>query len=157
MSKISDFSWNSIQGVPFDVNSIIGKKVMLVNVASECGLTPQYKQLQELYDKYADSNFEILAFPCNDFAGQEPGTAEEISAFCETNYGVRFPIMEKIAIKGENTHPLYTWLCTKMQVEVDWNFQKFLIDEAGNVLESIPPQVLPNDPHILNWIENKES
>lgn len=153
MSNIKDFSWNTIQGVPFDVNSIFGKKVMLVNVASACGLTPQYKQLQELYDKYAVSNFEILAFPCNDFAGQEPGTAEEISSFCELNYGVTFPIMEKISIKGENPHPLYKWLCETAQVEVEWNFQKFLIDESGNVAESIPPQVLPNDEHILNWIE----
>lgn len=154
MKNINDFSWNTLTGRPFDINSISGKKVMLVNVASACGLTPQYKQLQELYKKYSSSNLEILAFPCNDFAGQEPGSSEEISSFCELNYGVTFPIMEKISIKGDNPHPLYKWLCETAQVEVEWNFQKFLIDENGNVVESIPPQVLPNDPHIIQWLEN---
>ena len=155
MKNINNFSWNTLIGKPFDTNSISGKKVMLVNVASACGLTPQYKQLQELYEKYSSSNLEILAFPCNDFAGQEPGSPEEISSFCELNYGVTFPIMEKISIKGDNPHPLYKWLCETAQVEVEWNFQKFLIDENGNVVESIPPQVLPNDPHIIQWLENK--
>lgn len=130
---------------------------MIVNTASECGLTPQYKQLQELYDTYGGQNFVIIGFPANNFAGQEPGSNESIASFCEANYGVTFPMMSKISVKGDDCHPLYTWLTSKAlngveDSEVQWNFQKYLIDEQGHLAKVIAPRTLPTDAEIVNWI-----
>ncbi len=150
---LHDFTVRSIDGTPLDLSTLKGKKVMVVNTASECGFTPQYQHLQELYDAYHEQ-LEIIGFPCNDFGAQEPGTNHEVAAFCQRNYGVTFPMMEKIAVKGEEAHPLYQWLTTATGVEVVWNFQKFLVDEAGQVVRSVSPDVLPIDESIINWINN---
>jgi glutathione peroxidase len=155
-----DFTVKTIDGEDFKLSSLRGKKVLVVNTASKCGLTPQYKLLQQLYETYADRSFVIVGFPANNFGAQEPGTNDEIKAFCEANYGVTFPMMEKISVKGEDMAPLYQWLTQKSQngredVEVKWNFQKFLIDENGNWVQSLPPATSPLAEEIVAWIENK--
>lgn len=148
-----DFSLNQLNGKPIDWNDYRGKKVLLVNVASQCGLTPQYTQLQELNEAFGGSDFTILGVPCNDFAGQEPGTAEEIATFCSTNYGVSFPLSEKVHTVGDEIHPIYSWLLKETGAEVTWNFQKFLINEEGKVTGFYSPQTEPSDEHILDWIK----
>jgi glutathione peroxidase len=155
-----DFTVKTIDGEDFPLSGLKGKKVMVVNVASKCGLTPQYEQLQALYAKYGKENFVIIGFPANNFRGQEPGTNEEIQAFCSTTYGVDFPMMSKISVKGDDIHPLYKWLTSKSEngkedAEVSWNFQKFLIDENGNWIRSIDPRTTPLSEEIISWIENK--
>jgi glutathione peroxidase len=155
-----DFTVKTIDGKDFRLSQLKGKKVLVVNVASKCGLTPQYKQLQELYDKYSKNNFVIIGFPANNFAQQEPGSNTEIKEFCTANYGVTFPMMEKISVKGDDMAPLYKWLTAKSEngkenAEVTWNFQKFLIDEKGHWVASVPPQILPNADEISGWIKNK--
>jgi len=150
---LSSFDIQDIQGNPVDWEVFQGKKIMLVNTASECGLTPQYEQLEALYQRFKDANFTIIAFPSNDFGAQEPGTNEQIAAFCKKNYGVSFPLMDKISVTGPEQHPLYQWLCAETHEAVTWNFQKFLINESGEVVESIDPRVLPDDPEIIRWIE----
>jgi glutathione peroxidase len=132
-----------------------GKKIMIVNVASECGYTPQYEQLQELYDTFQDT-LVIVGFPCNDFGGQEPEDNEAIYTFCQSLYGVSFPMAAKISIK-QNTHPIYEWLCKaslngQLDTEVKWNFHKFLIDENGQLQHSFPSAVSPLDENIINWL-----
>ncbi len=132
-----DLKARTIDGKDFSFSTLKGKRVLIVNVASECGFTPQYKKLQTLFDQYKDKNFVILGFPCNDFGGQEPGSAKDIKSFCEKNYGVTFQMMEKVSIKGPNPHPVYKWLTQKelngkSNASVRWNFHKFLIDENGN-------------------------
>jgi glutathione peroxidase len=131
---------------------------MVVNVASQCGLTPQYEQLQKLYETYEKSNFVIIGFPANNFGKQEPGTNEEIKEFCTSKYGVTFPMMGKISVKGEDIAPLYQWLTMKMEngkedAPISWNFQKFLIDENGNWIKVIDPRTSPMDEAIISWIE----
>ena len=143
----------------FDFSTLKGKKVMIVNTASKCGLTPQYKDLQALYDTYKEENFVIVGFPANNFAKQEPGTNAEIAEFCQLNYGVNFPMMAKISVKGEDMHPLYQFLTQKVKngfedSEVSWNFQKYLIDEDGRLVKMIPPKTLPTDQSILDWIKS---
>jgi glutathione peroxidase len=152
-----DFKVKDIEGKDFDLASLKGKKVLVVNTASKCGLTPQYEQLQELYEKYGDKNFTIIGFPANNFAQQEPGSNKEIEEFCTKNYGVTFKMMEKISVKGDDMHPLYQWLTQKskngvLDSEVGWNFQKYLIDEKGNLVKMIAPKVKPNDAEIVAWI-----
>ncbi|MDR3328840.1 MAG: glutathione peroxidase [Prevotellaceae bacterium] len=152
------FTVKTIDGEDFPLSSLKGKKVMVVNVASRCGLTPQYEQLQQLYEKYAQGGFAIVGFPANNFRGQEPGTSEEIKAFCTNKYGVTFPMMEKISVKGDDMHPLYQWLTRqrengKADAEVTWNFQKFLIDAEGQWVKSVPPKTRPDAPEIIAWIE----
>ncbi len=152
-----DFKVKDIDGKDFDLASLKGKKVLVVNTASKCGLTPQYEQLQELYEKYGGNKFTIIGFPANNFANQEPGTNEEIEEFCQKNYGVAFTMMEKISVKGDDMHPLYQWLTQKskngvLDSEVTWNFQKYLIDEKGNLVQMVAPKVKPNDEQILSWI-----
>ncbi|MFN3950851.1 MAG: glutathione peroxidase [Thermaurantimonas sp.] len=132
-----DLKARTIDGKDFSFSTLKGKRVLIVNVASECGFTPQYKKLQSLFEQYKDKNFVILGFPCNDFGGQEPGSANDIKSFCEKNYGVTFQLMEKVSIKGSNPHPVYKWLTKKelngkSDASVRWNFHKFLIDENGN-------------------------
>lgn len=160
MKTIHDFNVKSNDGKEFDLSTLKGKKVMIVNTASECGYTPQYEQLEELYKKYKNNGFVIIAFPSNDFGGQEPGSDEQIAQFCQKNYGVTFPIMSKVDIKGDNVHPLYKFLTSKNEngvadAEVKWNFNKFLIDEEGRVVEHLPSKEKPNSEHITNWIEGK--
>ena len=134
-----------------------GKVVMLVNVASKCGLTPQYKGLQAIYDQYKGQGFEILGFPANDFMGQEPGTDEEIGEFCELNYGVNFPLFSKISVKGDEMHPLYkeiTTLPDPIGGDVLWNFQKYLLNKQGEVVQKIGPRTTPEDPEVTGAIES---
>jgi glutathione peroxidase len=153
-----DFTVRTIEGKDFPLSQLKGKKVMVVNVASKCGLTPQYEQLQALYKKYGSRNFVIIGFPANNFGAQEPGTNEEIKAFCTTTYDVTFPMMEKISVKGDDIHPLYRWLTSKNEngkenAEVTWNFQKFLIDENGHWVRAVNPRTKPTDETIIAWIE----
>lgn len=155
--KIYDFKVTDLSGDEFDFASLKGKKIMIVNTASECGLTPQYEQLQEIYDKFKDQNFVIVGFPANNFGGQEPGSDAEIATFCKKNYGVTFPMMSKISVKGADMHPVYQYLTQKSlngleDSEVAWNFQKYLIDETGNLAKVIPPKTLPTDESIVAWI-----
>lgn len=152
-----DFDIETIDGKVFNLNEIKGKKVMVVNVASKCGLTPQYEQLQEIYEMYGGDDFIIIGFPANNFMSQEPGTNAEIKTFCTQNYGVTFPIMSKISVKGDDIHPLYKWLTTKSlnnfsDNTVKWNFQKYLINENGHLEKVISPKTKPNDEEIINWI-----
>ncbi|WP_281176604.1 glutathione peroxidase [Shouchella shacheensis] len=132
-----------------------GNVLFIVNVASECGFTPQYEQLEELHETYKDRGFHVLAFPSNDFGGQEPGSIEQIQNFCETNYGVEFEVFDKVHAKGNEQHPLYTWLTTKTgpDNEIDWNFEKFLISRSGEILGSFKSKVEPTDPQIKQLIE----
>lgn len=153
--NIYSFEIKDISGKSFDWETAKGKKIMVVNVASKCGLTPQYVQLEELYQNFQNQGFTILGFPANNFGAQEPGTNDEIATFCEANYGVSFPMMAKISVLGDDQHPLYKWLTEETSESVSWNFQKFLVDENGDVVESIPPAVLPNDDAILSWIASK--
>ena len=158
-SGFYDFKVRTLEGGNFDFSSLKGKKVMIVNTASKCGNTPQYKELEELYEKYND-NFVIIGFPANNFGSQEPGTAAEIRKFCTENYGVTFPLMEKISVKGDDMAPIYRWLTSKenngvMDSEVKWNFQKYLIDENGNLVDVINPKDKPNSDKILEWISSK--
>ena len=155
---IYQFKVTDINGNEFDLSTLKGKKVMIVNTASQCGLTPQYEQLEEVYENYKDSNFVIVGFPANNFMGQEPGTDEEIASFCKKNYGVTFPMMSKIDVKGKDMHTLYKFLTEKEQNglednEVKWNFQKYLIGEEGRLEKVISPRMLPNDPEVIDWIK----
>lgn len=157
--SLHDFTVTDIEGNPCDLAQLKGKKVLVVNVASKCGLTPQYTQLQELYEKYKDDNFIIIGFPCNNFREQEPGSNSEIKEFCEINYGVTFPIMDKIQAVGDYKSPIYKWLTEKsengkMDAEIKWNFQKFMIDENGQIVDCIAPQDVFYE-KILAWIEQK--
>ena len=157
-SGFYDFKVKTLEGEDFDLSSLKGKKVMVVNVASKCGNTPQYKELEELYEKY-QGELVIIGFPANNFGGQEPGTAAEIREFCSKNYGVTFPMMEKISVKGDDMHPLYKWLTSKekngvMDSEVKWNFQKYLIDETGKLVDVIPPKEKPDSDKVLAWISS---
>ncbi len=156
---IYQFKVNDISGKEFDLASLKGKKVMIVNTASECGLTPQYEQLQALYDEFKGKNFVVIGFPANDFANQEPGTNADIATFCSKNYGVTFPMMEKISVKGESMHPLYQFLTSKAkngieENKVEWNFQKYLINEKGHLDKVLSPQTLPIDEVVINWISS---
>lgn len=153
--NIYSFEILDISGNRFDWETIKGKKIMVVNVASKCGLTPQYQQLEKLYQEQQSNGFTILGFPANNFGAQDPGTNDEIAAFCEINYHVSFPMMSKISVLGDDQHPLYKWLTEETNESVAWNFQKFLVDENGDVVECIPPSVLPNDESITRWIETK--
>ena len=155
-----DFKATSLDGQPFDLSSLKGKKVMVVNTASKCGYTPQYADLEKLYEQYKGQNFVIIGFPANNFGAQEPGTNTEIKEFCTKNYGVTFPMMSKISVKGDDIDPLYKWLTSKtennvLDAPVKWNFQKFLVDEKGQVVDVAWSKELPNDEKIVKWIEGK--
>ncbi len=152
-----DFGVEDIYGDEFDLGQLRGRKVMVVNTASRCGLTPQYELLEELYRTYAGHGFLIIGFPANNFQNQEPGTNEEIIAFCEENYGVSFPMMSKISVRGDDIHPLYDWLTRKdkngrFDAEVSWNFQKFLIDEEGRLVDVLSPRESPASEKVIAWI-----
>lgn len=152
-----DFSAKTIDGEKIDFSILKGKKVLIVNTASECMLTPQYKKLQELYEEYGGDDFEIMAFPSNDFRNQDPGSNQQIKAFCE-QFQISFMLMEKISVKGDSIHPLYKWLTQSsengsLDSKVKWNFQKFLVDEQGHVVESLGPAVSPTGKKIVNWLK----
>lgn len=156
---IHQFKVNDIDGNEFDFASLKGKKIMVVNTASECGNTPQYKDLQTLYEKYGPGKFTIVGFPANNFGAQEPGSNEEIAAFCDKNYAITFPMMSKISVKGADMHPLYRFLTDKSMNgyadnEVKWNFQKYLLNEEGMLEMIIDAETLPTHPDVINWIEN---
>jgi len=155
--SLHDFKARTLEGTDFDFASLKGKKVLIVNTASECGYTPQYKDLEALYEKYKAKNFVVIGFPCNDFGGQEPGSSKDIKAFCTKNYGVTFQMMEKVSIA---TSPIYKWLTSKaengvLDATVKWNFNKFLVDEKGHLVKYLPSNTKPMDAEITNWIEGK--
>lgn len=152
-----DLTSKTIDGKVFNFASLKGKKVLIVNTASKCGFTPQYAELEKVYKEYKDSNFVIIGFPANNFNKQEPGSNEEIREFCTKNYGVSFPMMEKISVKGDDMDPVYRWLTEKklngkMDSSVKWNFQKYLIDEQRNLVDVAYSNEKPTGDKIVNWI-----
>lgn len=159
IENIYQFKMTDLYGKEFDFSSLKGKKIMVVNTASKCGYTPQYKDLEKLYETYKDKGFVIVGFPANNFGQQEPGTNNEIAEFCKQNYGVSFPMMTKTSVKGADMNPVYKFLTQASKngfkdSEVAWNFQKYLIDEDGYVVKIYPSKVLPTDDAIIKWIEN---
>ena len=156
-NSIHQFKVADIYGNIFDFSQLKGKKVMIVNTASKCGLTYQYEALQKLYSQYKDLNFVIVGFPSNDFLWQEPGSNDEIIDFCEQNYGVTFPMMSKITVKGTKKHPIYQFLTEKSKnnyrdSRVTWNFQKYLVNKQGRVEKIISPRTRPDSEEIVSWI-----
>ena len=157
--SIHDFTVKDIYGEDFKFEKLKGKKIMIVNTASKCGLTPQYEGLEDLYKTYKDDNFVIIGFPANNFLWQEPGSNDQIESFCKENYGVTFPIMSKISVKGSSMHPIYKYLTNKERngvssSSVSWNFQKYLINEEGVLEKVISPRTKPKDPQIVDWIKS---
>ncbi|MGQ4339760.1 glutathione peroxidase [[Kitasatospora] papulosa] len=155
---LHDIPLRTLDGEPTTLGAYAGSAALLVNVASQCGLTPQYAGLERLQKQYADRGFTVLGVPCNQFAGQEPGTAEEIRTFCSTTYGVSFPLLEKIDVNGEGRHPLYTELTKLDDAEgtagdVQWNFEKFLISPAGEPVARIRPRTEPEAPEVVAAVE----
>ncbi len=156
--SIYDQSIHALDGMPADLSTYREQAVLVVNVASRCGLTPQYEGLERLQERYAAAGFTVLGFPCNQFAGQEPGSAAEIAEFCSTTYGVSFPLTEKIEVNGDGRHPLYAELCEVADAEgysgdIRWNFEKFLVAPGGDVVARFAPQVEPEDAVVTSAIE----
>ncbi len=154
-----DFIVKDINGNDYALSQLKGKKVLVVNTASKCGFTPQYEGLQELYEKYGADDFVIIGFPANNFMRQEPGTDEEIASFCSINYGVTFPMMSKVSVKGKDQDPLYRWLTSKSEngvenSKVSWNFQKYMIDEKGQLVGHFSPKTKPDNKALVSWIVN---
>lgn len=154
-----DFKVKTLEGKDFDFASLRGKKVMVVNTASKCGYTPQYEDLQTLYEQFGQK-LVIIGFPANNFMNQEPGTAGEIRQFCTDKYEVTFPLMEKISVKGDDMHPLYQWLTSKekngvMDSSVKWNFQKYLIDENGKLVDVLYSKEKPGSEKVISWLSAK--
>ena len=155
-ASVLDFTLKRIDGTPQNLGDYRGQVLLLVNVASKCGLTPQYDGLEALYEKYRTKGFAVLGFPANDFAGQEPGSDGEIASFCRSTYGVEFPMFSKITVKGDGQHPLYqklTSLPAPIGGEVQWNFQKYLVDRRGEVVAKFDPRTAPDDPRLVEKIE----
>lgn len=154
-APVYQFTMDDIDGHPVDLKHFQGKVLLLVNTASMCGNTPQYGGLQTLYEKYQEQGLEILAFPANNFGKQEPGTNEEIKSFCYTKYALDFPLFTKISVKGEDTHPLYQYLTTESPFpgDIEWNFQKFLVDRQGQVIARYEPGLKPLAQEIVTGIE----
>ena len=155
--SIHSFKVTGIDGKQIDFASFKGKKILIVNTASQCGYTPQYKQLEKVYEQYK-GNLVIIGFPCNQFGGQEPGTNAEIISFCEKNYGVTFPLADKIDVKGASTAPIYQWLTQKskngvLDANISWNFNKFLLDENGRMIAYFPSNVKPDSDEILSRVK----
>jgi glutathione peroxidase len=156
--SIYDQKINTLEGEPADLSQYQGKALLMVNVASKCGLTPQYEGLEKLHEQYGSRGFEVLGFPCNQFMGQEPGTAEEIREFCDTTYNVEFPLFEKIDVNGANQHPIFAELEQQADAEgqagdVQWNFEKVLVSPEGKVVGRFRPPVTPDDPALVSAIE----
>lgn len=173
-NQIYDFSVKRIDGADQPLSNFKGKVLLVVNVASKCGLTPQYDGLEKVYEKYQSQGFEVLGFPANEFAGQEPGTNAEIQEFCRLNFGVKFPLFQKIVVKGPGQHPLYKYLTDtvpeaqfkpgstiekKMKVagskDIVWNFEKFVVGRDGSIAARIAPDVVPEDPMVTKAIETE--
>src|SRR5580658_8596498 len=156
-SSIYEFTLPSIDGKPLPLANFKGKVVLVVNVASRCGFTPQYSALESTYEKYKDQGFVILGFPANNFGKQEPGTNQEIKTFCQTKYSVTFPMYAKVSVKGDDQTPLYAYLTTQANPaaagEIKWNFTKFLVDRNGNVVKRFEPDVTPDSPEVIAAIE----
>ena len=157
--SIHDISLPLLNGQPASLSAYAGKVVLAVNVASRCGMTPQYEGLQALHDKYSPVGFTVLGFPCNQFFGQEPGSAEQIQEFCSVNYGVTFPLFAKLDVKGARQHPLYAILSdvpddAGKAGNVSWNFEKFLVDKEGRAVRRFRPKVVPEDPAVIKAIES---
>jgi glutathione peroxidase len=155
-----DLKAKTIDGKDFNFSDLKGKKILIVNTASKCGFTPQYEDLEKLYKDYKDKNFEIIGFPANNFGHQEPGSNPDIKEFCTKNYGVTFQMMEKISVKGDDMDIVYQWLTQKskngkMDSSVKWNFQKYMIDEKGNLVDVVYSTEKPNSDKIVNWINGK--
>lgn len=151
------FTMKRIDGTPAPLEQYRGQVLLVVNVASRCGLTPQYEGLEALYERFQERGFAVLGFPANDFASQEPGTDPEIADFCRSTYGVRFPMFSKIHVRGDDIHPLYQMLTGQPEPvggPVEWNFQKYLIDRQGRVVEKFTPRVVPEDPELVARIES---
>jgi len=157
---IYDAPVRTLDGGPADLSDYEGKALLVVNVASQCGLTPQYSGLQQLHKQYGSRGFEVLGFPCNQFGAQEPGSADEIAEFCETSYGVEFPLFEKIEVNGEGRHPLYEQLTATPDADgeagdIQWNFEKFLISPQGEIVARFRPMTTPEDPGLVEAIEEQ--
>lgn len=155
-----DLKCKTIDGKDFNFSDLKGKKVLVVNTASKCGYTPQYEDLEKLYETYKDKNFVIIGFPANNFMHQEPGTNADIKEFCTKNYGVTFQMMEKISVKGDDMDAVYKWLTQKalngkLDSSVKWNFQKYMIDENGNLVDVVYSADKPTDDKIVSWITSK--
>lgn len=160
MHTIYDYQVEDINGEIFDFASLKGKKILIVNTASKCGFTPQFEGLENLYQKYKDQDFIVIGFPSNDFNEQDPGTNEEIAQFCQINYGVSFPMMSKISVKGDNMAPIYQFLTQKEKngkknSSVKWNFQKYLINADGTFADYFYSMTKPESKKITQWIEAK--
>ena len=158
MSDIFSIHANRLDGTPSSLDEYKGKVLLIVNVASECGLTPQYTGLQTVFDRYQERGFEVLGFPCNQFGAQEPGSAEEIRSFCTGHYGVSFPMFEKVDVNGTDRHPLYAWLTGHKtspagEGDITWNFEKFLINTDGTVIARFAPSTDPQDEALIREIE----
>lgn len=153
---VYQYELNSIDGENISLSDYEGDLLLIVNTASECGFTPQYEGLQELYETYSEQGFKVLGFPANNFGGQEPGTDEEIAQFCEVNYGVTFPMFSKVSVKGEDQHPLFTYLTSAENPdftgEISWNFEKFLVDRNGNVVRRFKSDVEPMSEELTSAI-----
>jgi glutathione peroxidase len=152
-SSVHEFTLTSIDGKPAPLSAYKGKVVMLVNVASKCGYTPQYTGLQALYDKYKDRGFVIVGVPANNFGGQEPGTNEEIATFCSRNYNVTFPLTSKVSVKGADMVPLYGYLTENTGGDIKWNFTKVLVDKNGKILQRFESKVTPDSPELVSAVE----
>lgn len=152
---VYDFTLNDIDGNPVSLDQFRGKVLLLVNTASFCGNTPQYADLEKMYEQYREKGFEILAFPANNFGQQEPGTNEEIKTFCHTKYSLSFPLFSKISVKGDNKHPLYRYLTEQSPFpgEVEWNFQKYLIDRSGKIIARYHHRTKPSAPEVIQDVE----
>jgi glutathione peroxidase len=156
--SLYDIPINRLDGTPSSLSDFEGKTVLVVNVASKCGLTPQYETLEKLQQQYGDQGFSVVGFPSNEFMGQEPGTPEEIQEFCSTTYGISFPLMEKIEVNGDNRHPIYVELTSAADDagdagDIQWNFEKFLLSPTGEVVGRFRPMVLPDAPELVGAIE----
>ena len=157
-SSVYDFTLNSIDGQPAPISAYKGKVLLLVNVASKCGFTPQYAGLESIYEKYRDQGLVVIGFPANNFLGQEPGTNEEIKTFCSRTYNVKFPMYSKISVKNDDKAPLYQFLTDKstnpeFAGEIKWNFTKFLVDRNGKIIARFEPGVKPDSPEVVSAIE----
>ncbi|MDE3235702.1 MAG: glutathione peroxidase [Bacteroidota bacterium] len=155
--SIHSFKVKALDGNSIDFSKFKGKKILVVNTASKCGFTPQYEALEKVYEQYKDK-LVIVGFPCNQFGGQEPGSSQEIQSFCKKNYGVTFPMAEKIDVKGDNIAPIYKWLTSKaengvLDATITWNFNKFLLDENGKLLAYFPSQVTPDSQEIIKYLK----
>jgi glutathione peroxidase len=156
---IQEIPLKALDGTPTSIAEHTDKAVLVVNVASKCGLTPQYTALEELHKTYSGQGFSVVGFPCNQFGGQEPGSAEEIQSFCSTTYGVTFPLFEKIDVNGEDRNPVYDELTKTADADgytgdIRWNFEKFLLDGEGNIVARFSPRTEPDDPQVVDAIKS---